>query len=225
MATISKSSKTRSAYHVTHLDNLEGVCRERTLLPANLANPVTNFADSEIKRKRREFKLGVEPFGVLADYTPFYFASTTPFFFHIANDQNSQRPATRQAHFVIIRLNFDPHPDALINGSPSIVTSAHPLSSEVQIAKASPENINKLINWQVIGSKTPWDVKGMFEEEWRLRRQAELLVFGGLKLDGADIKLFVRSDAALEKVDKILDEFRIECESAIGERYFNHHHP
>jgi len=223
MATIPKSSKIKSVYHLTHLDNLEKICQDRALLPARLAKPVKDVADSEIKKKRREFKLGVEPFGTLADYAPFHFVSTTSFFFRVTNDQNSERPSTRQAHFVIIRLDFDPQPDARINGSPSIVTSAHPLSSKAQIEKASPEKIKKLVDWRVIHSKTPWEVKGMFEEEWRLRRQAELLIFGGLKLDGADIKLFVRTDSALKRVDKILKDTKCDCEAAIGERYFDHH--
>lgn len=224
MTSVLRTSKIRSVYHITHLDNLEAIFRCGILLPASQAIPVTNFADIEIKKKRQEFKLEVEPFGYLADYTPFHFVSTTPYFHRITNSPRSAAQSVRQAHFVVIRLDFEPQSNALINSSPSIVTSAHPLSSRVKVAKASPENIQNLVDWRVIHSKTPWDVKDLFEEEWRLRRQAELLVFGGLRIKGANLKLFVRTDPALQKLDDILKVSNSDCEAAIGEKYFNHHY-
>lgn len=223
MTSLLRSPKARTVYHITHLDNLEEIFRCGVLLPASQAIPVTNFADTEIKKKRQDFKLGVEPYGYLADYTPFHFVPTTPYFHRITNSPRSAAQPVRQAHFVVIRLDFEPQSHAQINSSPSIVTSAHPLSSRVEIAKASPENIENMVDWRVIHSKTPWDVKDLFEEEWRLRRQAELLVFGGLKIEGANLKLFVRTDPALKKLDDILKASDSDCEAAIGEKYFNHH--
>ena len=213
----------KNIYHVTHLDNIEPILQQGILLPDSKIIPVTNFADREIKKARQEFEVKVEPFGCLADYTPFNFVSTTPMFHNITNIQSSKEPPRRQAHFVIIKLKFEPQPDTLINGSPSIVFSAHPLSKNAKIERATPESIKNLVDWRVIHSKDPWGVDHIYQEEWRLRRQAELLIYQGLKLDGAAIKLIVRTDEALKKVDEYLKDSGRNCEAEIDEKYFNHH--
>ena len=215
----------RSVYHFTHLENIASILKDGVLHPDIKVTQPNDYADSDIKQKRRVLKVSVEPFGYLSDYTPFYFTPQSPMLAVVATRNIQGVPPIRQAHLAIIRLNFEPNEDAIINGSSSIVTSKHPLSRGVLIAKATPDNIKKLVNWKVIYSSNRWSVLGVYPDEWQRLRQAELLVHGGLQINGANLLIFVRTDAALMKVENLIKESGHEVNVEANEKYFHHHLP
>ena len=215
----------RSVYHFTHLENIASILKDGVLHPDVAVAHRNDYADPSIKQQRRLLNVSVEPFGNLGDYAPFYFTPQSPMLAAVATRNIQGVSPIRQAHLAIIRLNFEPNEDAIINGSSSIVTSKHPLSREVLIAKATPDNIKKLVNWKVIYSSNKWSVPGVYPDEWQRLRQAELLVHGGLQIHGANLTIFVRTDAALMKVENLIKESGHEVNVEANEKYFHHHLP
>jgi len=210
-------TKTRRVFHMTPLVNLPSILSSGYLLPDSLAKPLSNFGDPEIKAKRKKIHVAVEPGGNLSDYTPFYFTTQTPMLY-----QNIEKLKIKQSSLLIIQLDFEPNETATIEGSPSIVISAHPLSKKAVIKCATSENLSKMVNWQVISSKDPFSIRGIDLHDWKAYRQAELLIRNGLKIDSHNVKLLVRSDDALAKVDQLIAEAGLDIYAAIDESLFYH---
>ena len=209
--------QTRSVFHMTPLVNLPSILSSGFLLPDSLAKPVENFGDPEIKARRNNIRVAVEPGGNLSDYTPFYFTTQTPMLY-----QNIAKLKVKQSNLLIIRLDFEPGDDGLIEGAHSIVISAHPLSNKAVTKCATADNLKSLVNWQVVFSKDPFSIQGIDLRDWKLFRQAELLIHKGLKIESPNVKLLVRSDDALAAVDKLIKESGLDIYAAIDESLFYH---
>ncbi len=209
--------QTRSVFHITPLVNLPSILSSGFLLPDSLAKPVENFGDPEIKARRKNIRVAVEPGGNLSDYTPFYFTTQTPMLY-----QNIAKLKVKQSNLLIIRLDFEPGDYGLIEGARSIVISAHPLSNKAVTKCATADNLKSLVNWQVVFSKDPFSIQGIDLRDWKLIRQAELLIHKGLKIESPNVKLLVRSDDALAKVDKLIKESGLDIYAAIDESLFYH---
>ena len=209
--------QTRSVFHMTPLVNLPSILSSGFLLPDSLAKPVENYGDPEIKARRKNIRVAVEPGGNLSDYTPFYFTTQTPMLY-----QNIAKLKVKQSNLLIIRLDFEPGDYALIEGAHSIVISAHPLSNKAVIKCATADNLKNLVHWQVVFSKDPFSIQGIDLRDWKLFRQAELLIHKGLKIESPNIKLLVRSDDALAEVDKLIKESGLDIYAAIDESLFYH---
>ena len=210
-------TKTRRVFHMTPLVNLPSILSSGYLLPDSLAKPVNNFGDPEIKVKRKKIRVAIEPGGNLSDYTPFYFTTQTPMLY-----QNIAKSKVKQSSLLIIQLDFEPNEAALIEGAKSIVVSAHPLSNKAVIKCATADNLKNIVNWQVIFSKDPFSIQGINMHDWKLFRQAELLIHKGLKIESPNVKLLVRSDGALAEVDQLIAEARLDIYAAIDESLFYH---
>ena len=209
--------QTRSVFHMTPLVNLPSILSSGFLLPDSLAKPVENFGDPEIKARRKNIRIAVEPGGNLSDYTPFYFTTQTPMLY-----QNIAKLKVKQSNLLIIRLDFEPGDYGLIEGAHSIAISAHPLSNKAVIKCATADNLKDLVHWQVIFSKDPFSIQGIDLRDWKLFRQAELLIHKGLKIESPNVKLLVRSDDALAEVDKLIKESGLDIYAAIDESLFYH---
>ena len=209
--------QTRSVFHMTPLVNLPSILSSGFLLPDSLAKPVENFGDPEIKARRNNIRVAVEPGGNLSDYTPFYFTTQTPMLY-----QNIAKLKVKQSNLLIIRLDFEPGDYGLIEGAHSIVISAHPLSNKAVTKCATADNLKSLVNWQVVFSKDPFSIQGIDLRDWKLFRQAELLIHKGLKIESPNVKLLVRSDDALAAVDKLIKESGLDIYAAIDESLFYH---
>lgn len=210
------NSKVVSVFHVTPLENLQSILNTGLLLPDNYAKPIKNFGDPDLKAKRRRLQVAVEPGGNLADYTPFYFTPQSPMMYQFV------RSKIRQSTFVFFRLDFKPDNTALVEGSPSIVISAHPLSNLAVTERATAKNIDDLVKWKVIFSDD-YSSTGFEFDDWVKFRQAELLIHKGLKIDSPNVKLLVRTDDALAKVDALIKSFSLEIYSDIDEKLFFHY--
>lgn len=215
----------RSVYHFTHIKNLASILKGGVLQPDAAVADRNDYADPSIKQKRRLLKVMVEPFGYLADYTPFYFIPQSPMLAVVATRDIQGRPPVLQEHLAMIELFFKPKENTIINGSASIITSRHPLSRGVIIERATPDNIKKLVNWNAISSPNKWSVPGMNPEECQKLRQAELLVHGGLQINGANLLIFVRTDAAATKVETLVKESGHEINVEANKEYFHHYLP
>lgn len=74
--------------HFTHVSNLPGIlaagCLRADSLVDRRSGLVMEAADLEIKASRRAIPVSLPPFGCVADYVPFYFASRSPMLFKLA---------------------------------------------------------------------------------------------------------------------------------------------
>ena len=74
-------------YHITHVNNLAAILRERQLVcdaeAARRQLPAQGIGHSHIKERRARSAVPVGPRGVLADYVPFYFAPRSPMLYAI----------------------------------------------------------------------------------------------------------------------------------------------
>lgn len=75
-------SPERIIMHFTHVRNLPGILAAGCLHADNRVDRrsalAVEAADLEIKNSRRAIRIGLAPFGCVADYVPFYFAPRSP---------------------------------------------------------------------------------------------------------------------------------------------------
>jgi len=84
-------------YHITHLNNLQGILQTGGLLPYSKRPPVRqNVAYGHIQARRAQVVVPVGPRGKLHDYVPFYFCPRSPMLYAIHTQQTGcpggQRP-------------------------------------------------------------------------------------------------------------------------------------
>lgn len=77
----------RLIYHFTHIDHLPGILAEKSLVSDSIMQsrggvPV-ECGDQGVKEERRSRLIKVPPYGVPADYVPFYFAPRSPMLYKI----------------------------------------------------------------------------------------------------------------------------------------------
>jgi len=74
-------------YHITHIDNLEGIIRAGGLLAHNgVDETYTDIAHQTIQSRRNQTPVRCPPGGVLHDYVPFYFCRRSPMLYAIHKD-------------------------------------------------------------------------------------------------------------------------------------------
>ncbi|WP_003046165.1 type II toxin-antitoxin system toxin DNA ADP-ribosyl transferase DarT [Thermus aquaticus] len=84
-------------YHITHLNNLQGILQRGGLLPYSQRPPTQqNVAYGHIQAHRAQVVVPVGPRGKLHDYVPFYFCPRSPMLYAIHTQQTDyqgdQRP-------------------------------------------------------------------------------------------------------------------------------------
>lgn len=88
MAGSDPRSSERLIMHFTHVQNLPGILAAGCLHADNQVDRrsalTVEAADLEIKSSRRAIRIGLAPFGCVADYVPFYFAPRSPMLYKLA---------------------------------------------------------------------------------------------------------------------------------------------
>jgi hypothetical protein len=80
-------------YHFTHISNIASILAMGRLLPDTAVDDrlVVDVGAAEIKANRRNRAVPCAPYGVVADYVPFYFAPRSPMMFRIACEHRDGR--------------------------------------------------------------------------------------------------------------------------------------
>ncbi len=151
-------------YHITHLENLEGILQKGGLLPQSQRPPTQqNVAYGHIQARRAEVVVPVGPRGKLHDYVPFYFCPRSPMLYAIHTGwteyQGGQRP--------ILHLVSSAQRVAQ-ERLPFVFTDRHAAVQYVRFFHRL-EHL-KALDWEAIRS-TYW-------AETREKKQAEFLVKG-----------------------------------------------
>ena len=83
-------------YHITHLNNLQGILQRGGLLPYSKQPPVRqNVAYGHIQARRAQVVVPVGPRGKLHDYVPFYFCPRSPMLYAIHTQQTDYQGGQR----------------------------------------------------------------------------------------------------------------------------------
>lgn len=73
--------------HFTDVDNLPGIVAKSGLLAdaaiSGDGGPTHECADASIKARRKTMPVDLDPYGVISDYVPFYFAPRSPMMYRI----------------------------------------------------------------------------------------------------------------------------------------------
>ena len=190
------------AWHFTRIDNLRSILSTGQLNCDSSSTTNTNNSDPAQKQARREKPVTVEPYGVVADYVPFYFNPKSPTLFRVKTGWNVPMGPTPQQDLVFFKINFTPNYKGWVAGQCAVITDRHPNSTTVEFAMCTIENIDRLIKWEVMSDgewrNTPDDPSRM------LFRQAELLIHDHVDLWSVDFELIVLNEASQSRVATLL---------------------
>lgn len=159
-----------SLYHMTAIDNLHGIA-QRGLLCDRQAQHLTrcSIAYPHLKQRRQVVRVPVEPYGVVADYVPFYFAPRSPMLYAIHTGYVHGAPPQSQIIYLVTTVQV-----VQAHGLPCVFTDRHPVTSAARFFN----DLNLLeteIDWEVMRSSV-WMDTAEYPDR-KSRRQAEFLVY------------------------------------------------
>jgi hypothetical protein len=170
---------------------------------AELINEIGNL---DVKDRRRVRQVPVPPFGVTADYVPFYFAPRSPMMYAIHMGKVAQYSGGTDP---LLYLVTTPR-DVAAAGGAYVITDGNCASAITEFS-ADLTDLEELVDWSIMKEKY-WrntDEDG----DRRRRRMAEFLV--QWQLPSSAIRLIAtRSAARLLEVDEIVEASGLEIPTA-----------
>ncbi|MCG5102555.1 type II toxin-antitoxin system toxin DNA ADP-ribosyl transferase DarT [Oceanobacillus alkalisoli] len=186
--------KSKLLYHITHINNLESIFRQDSLLPhAHIKKCIINYKDvanQDIQSRRERTIIPVGAGGYLHDYVPFYFAPRSPMLYVL-----KMQPIP-QDDIVYFMTNIE----SIQQHSLSYVfTDAHAIRRLTNFY-TNLENISQ-IDWDVMQASVWTDTDD--DPNRKARRQAEFLVHKEVPLS-ACLGFAVYSDQTKQRVKEML---------------------
>ena len=165
--------------HFTHVDNLAGVIRnglqgDCAVLEAGTA--VIDIGMPSIKEPRRRRQVPVAPFGVVADYVPFYFAPRSPMMSSISH---GNVPQYQDGCGPIVYLVTTA--ERLVEAGLRVVASDRNARLEVAAFEVAENDWGQSVDWDLMRAK--WWNNTAEEPDRRERRMAECLAHGSVPWD------------------------------------------
>ena len=160
-------------YHITPIQNLAGIFREGNVYCKNklrqMKLTVSSIAYEGLQDRRGTFAVPIEPYGVLHDYVPFFFAPRPPMLYAIHRGWVESYCGT-QDEIVHIEIKLN---DVLENQLRFVYTDGHAIMFYSDYYN-DPAKIDEAIDWEVMEAlywhDTPED------NDRKRRRQAEFLI-------------------------------------------------
>ncbi|GAB2964107.1 toxin-antitoxin system toxin DarT [Micromonospora polyrhachis] len=168
--------------HFTHITNMPAILASGRLIADSsvAALLVTNVGATDIKAARRQRRVSCPPFGMVADYVPFYFAQRSPMMYRIAcehRDQAADRYPGGDDPLVYLVSSVDRVHDAGLAWAASDGNCAASLTRFTR----SLHDLAELVDWPLMGEEI-W--KNLPDDRDRVRRRmAEFLVHREFPLD------------------------------------------
>lgn len=152
-------------YHITHLENLEGILQKGGLLPQSQRPPTRqNVAYGRIQARRAKVVVPVGPGGKLHDYVPFYFCPRSPMLYAIHTRSTKYRGGQRPILHLVSSAQR-----VAEERLPFVFTDRHAVVKDACFFHDL--KYLEALDWEAIGS-TYW------AETHRKKKQAEFLVKG-----------------------------------------------
>lgn len=160
-------------YHFTHIEHLPEIIR-RGLLADTLArvtdSVIYDAGNRDIKARRRERHVPIQPGGVIADYVPFYFAPRSPMMYAI---ERGNVPEYSDGTDSLAYLISDV--ERLIQLGLHVLTTDRNAVLDYAAFYTGTEGLNNAIDWDLMCQKM-WN-NTPDEPDRMERRMAECLVY------------------------------------------------
>ncbi len=160
-------------YHITSINNLPSILQMGCIWCDSEIHQqsvqVTNIAYQNIKDRRSSWPVPLPPFGMVADYVPFYFAPRSPMLFTISK---GNVVGYDDGQYTILHLVSSAEVVDQ-SGSNFVFTDGHAIV-EISQFYSQLKDLN-LIDWEVMQSRYWHDT--VKDGDRKRRRQAEFLVY------------------------------------------------
>ena len=186
--------------HFTHVRNLPGILAAGCLRADNQVDwrsaLAVEAADLEIKSSRRAIRIGLAPFGCVADYVPFYFAPRSPMLYKLAKGG-------------VPTYTGGQDPLIYLVSTVGAITAAglQRLFSDGNCAATVTQIFDDLglldsvVDWQLMAGRM-WNNTADDPDRMR-RRMAEFLVYESVPLS-CIVRIAVRTQGMKEQVEALL---------------------
>ena len=174
------SATPKILYHITHIDNLEGIINSGGIICKNSVTGMnhSNIAFDNLQNRRANTAVPVAPSGTLHDYVPFFFCTKPPMLFTISRN-NVPGAENTQNSIIYLVTNTSAVEQARI---PFVFTDGHAIMALTEFFK-DVQDFDK-IEWESINA-TYWadteedpDRKRKKQAEFLVHKQAPLSLFG-----------------------------------------------
>jgi hypothetical protein len=186
-------------YHITHVTNLAGIVRLGLLCDSKAGDIAAkqSIAHRNIKDVRSQRTVTLPPYGVLADYAPFYFAPRSPMLYTNFRGNVPENPEgqKRVVHLVSTVETVQ------AAGLQFVFTDGHAIMALSQFFN-DPKHLDK-IDWPLMRATYWHDTNEDMDR--RRRRQAEFLVYTCLPWSAIEA-VGVRTQTVADEVDKALSK-------------------
>jgi hypothetical protein len=157
-------------YHITHLQNLEGIIQAGNLWAKNLLSTgAVSVAYEHIQERRSMRAVPVPPHGVLHDYVPFYFCPRSPMLYAIHNPGPNMHYQGGQKQILHLTSNVEAVSQATLH---FVVTDRHAVLDYAEFFESADAIPN--LCWDHI-TATTWKNTPSCPDR-KERKQAEFLV-------------------------------------------------
>lgn len=191
--------------HFTHFRNLPGILAAGCLRADNQVDRrsalAVEAADLEIKSSRRTIRIGLAPFGCVADYVPFYFAPRSPMLYKLAKGSVPTYTGGQDPLIYLVSTV-----GAITGAGLRWLFSDGNCAANVTQICDDLELLDSVVDWQVMKTRI-W--KNTAEDPDRMRRRmAEFLVHGSVPLS-CMAGIAVRTKGMKEQVESLLAASRV----------------
>ena len=200
-------------YHISDTENFMSIVSSRALLSRNAlvrggqlagVEPFIDLAEPEIVEKRAQKRVPVSPGGYLTDYVPFFFQPSPPMLFALLH--RDPKPSLMQ-----LVTSVESLAEA---GLPFVFTDRHAINRDCRFYNRL-EDLDKL-NWDIILGRT----QDSWDEQAKLIRQAEFLVFGQVPLELIQ-EIVVGEPGQARKVSKVLRAAGLKIAVRVARRWYD----
>lgn len=190
----------RLIVHFTHVRNLPGVLAAGCLRADNQVDRrsvlAVEAADLEIKRSRRTIRVGLAPYGSVADYVPFYFAPRSPMLYKLAK---GGVPTYTEGQDPLIYLVSTV--GAIAAAELRWLFSDGNCAATVTQMFDDPGLLDSVVDWPLMAARM-WNNTADDPDRMR-RRMAEFLVYESVPLS-CIAGIAVRTQGMKDQVDRFL---------------------
>lgn len=193
-------SISHSIMHFTHIRNLPGILTAGYLEADSLVDRMSALkveaADLKLKARRKVTGIGIEPYGCVADYVPFYFAPRSPMLCKVANN-GVENYTEGQDPLIYLVSSAE---DAAATGASCLFSDGNCASKMTRIFD-DLALLDSVVDWEVMRSRM-W-ANTAEDGDRRRRRMAEFLVHERFPIECLS-EVVVRRDTMKKQVNRAL---------------------
>ncbi len=193
-------------FHFTHIDNLASVMSSGLICDSAVVSSKTRYVEvgnRNIKDRRRNRRVPLSPYGVVADYVPFYFAARSPMLYSIYRDNvPTYHGGQHEVIYLVSRIDI-----VVRQGLNFAFTDRNAALNAAQWSCNLAE-LDTMIDWRLMESPM-WYHEQDEVEDRREKRMAEFLIYRRVPWT-AMLGIAVKSDVQYRQTREVLAKAGVE---------------